>query len=198
MLPWIFLQRGAARAGAAALASGDRAAHEAGVDLLAARVSECRARGHGEQQQTTDKPIDLSHASSVSVHPLGRGRRVIRRRHSPHRTGGWVNYVRGKVGGRLLQTVTPASGRGGSPRALRRIQGGAALDTVVFESGYDSHSGRDAFIRTFGESGSTRGSRRWCASGACPRRVLLAPTSDPYLWDGLRGSRSVTWPECMR
>jgi AraC family transcriptional regulator of adaptative response/methylated-DNA-[protein]-cysteine methyltransferase len=37
--------------------------------------------------------------------------------------------------------------------ALRRIQEGAALDTVVFESGYDSHSGfRDAFTRTFGET----------------------------------------------
>lgn len=36
--------------------------------------------------------------------------------------------------------------------AFERIQEGAALDTVVFESGYDSHSGfRDAFTRTFGE-----------------------------------------------
>lgn len=39
--------------------------------------------------------------------------------------------------------------------ALRRIREGAALDTVVFESGYDSHSGfRDAFARTFGETPS--------------------------------------------
>lgn len=37
-------------------------------------------------------------------------------------------------------------------RAVQRIREGAALDTVVFESGYDSHSGfRDAFVRTFGE-----------------------------------------------
>ncbi len=36
--------------------------------------------------------------------------------------------------------------------ALQRIREGAALDTVVFESGYDSHSGfRDAFTRTFGQ-----------------------------------------------
>jgi AraC family transcriptional regulator of adaptative response/methylated-DNA-[protein]-cysteine methyltransferase len=37
--------------------------------------------------------------------------------------------------------------------ALQRIREGAALDTVVFESGYDSHSGfRDAFTRTFGKT----------------------------------------------
>ena len=42
--------------------------------------------------------------------------------------------------------------------ALERIREGVALDTVVFESGYDSHSGfRDAFARIFGE---TPGSRR--------------------------------------
>jgi len=37
--------------------------------------------------------------------------------------------------------------------ALSRIREGAALDTVVFDSGYESHSGfRDAFTRTFGET----------------------------------------------
>jgi AraC family transcriptional regulator of adaptative response/methylated-DNA-[protein]-cysteine methyltransferase len=37
--------------------------------------------------------------------------------------------------------------------ALNRIREGAALDTVVFDSGYDSHSGfRDAFARTFGNT----------------------------------------------
>ena len=35
--------------------------------------------------------------------------------------------------------------------ALNQIREGGALDTAVFESGYDSHSGfRDAFARTFG------------------------------------------------
>ena len=35
--------------------------------------------------------------------------------------------------------------------AFNRIREGAELDTVVFDSGYDSHSGfRDAFTRTFG------------------------------------------------
>jgi AraC family transcriptional regulator of adaptative response/methylated-DNA-[protein]-cysteine methyltransferase len=37
--------------------------------------------------------------------------------------------------------------------ALNRIREGVALDDVVFESGYDSHSGfRDAFVRAFGDS----------------------------------------------
>jgi AraC family transcriptional regulator, regulatory protein of adaptative response / methylated-DNA-[protein]-cysteine methyltransferase len=37
--------------------------------------------------------------------------------------------------------------------AEQRLRDGTALDTVVFESGYDSHSGfRDAFQRTFGET----------------------------------------------
>ena len=37
--------------------------------------------------------------------------------------------------------------------ALTRIREGAELDSVVFDSGYDSHSGfRDAFIRTFGKT----------------------------------------------
>jgi AraC family transcriptional regulator of adaptative response/methylated-DNA-[protein]-cysteine methyltransferase len=37
--------------------------------------------------------------------------------------------------------------------ALERIREGVALDAVVFESGYDSHSGfREAFTRTFGET----------------------------------------------
>ncbi|MBI4471013.1 MAG: methylated-DNA--[protein]-cysteine S-methyltransferase [Acidobacteria bacterium] len=41
--------------------------------------------------------------------------------------------------------------------ALTRIREGAALDHVVFESGYDSHSGfRDAFTRTFGETPGSR------------------------------------------
>lgn len=45
-------------------------------------------------------------------------------------------------------------------RALQRIREGAALDTVVFESGYDSHSGfRDAFVRTFGETPGRIGRR---------------------------------------
>jgi AraC family transcriptional regulator of adaptative response/methylated-DNA-[protein]-cysteine methyltransferase len=36
---------------------------------------------------------------------------------------------------------------------VQRIRDGEELDTVVFESGYDSHSGfRDAFQRTFGET----------------------------------------------
>ncbi len=36
--------------------------------------------------------------------------------------------------------------------ALSRIRGGGELDTAVFDSGYESHSGfRDAFARTFGE-----------------------------------------------
>ena len=37
--------------------------------------------------------------------------------------------------------------------ALNQIREGGALDTAVFESGYDSHSGfRDAFARTFGDT----------------------------------------------
>lgn len=37
--------------------------------------------------------------------------------------------------------------------ALHRIREGAALDSAVFDSGYDSHSGfRDAFAKTFGTS----------------------------------------------
>jgi AraC family transcriptional regulator of adaptative response/methylated-DNA-[protein]-cysteine methyltransferase len=37
--------------------------------------------------------------------------------------------------------------------ALHAIREGASLDTAVFESGYDSHSGfRDAFARTFGNT----------------------------------------------
>jgi AraC family transcriptional regulator of adaptative response/methylated-DNA-[protein]-cysteine methyltransferase len=57
--------------------------------------------------------------------------------------------------GMTFQAFTRARRLGG---ALERIREGAALDTVVFESGYDSHSGfRDAFARTFGE---TPGSHR--------------------------------------
>lgn len=46
--------------------------------------------------------------------------------------------------------------------AFEQIREGAELDTVVFESGYDSHSGfRDAFTRTFGETpGRRRAIRR--------------------------------------
>ncbi len=37
--------------------------------------------------------------------------------------------------------------------ALKQIREGAPLDSVVFDSGYESHSGfRDAFTRTFGET----------------------------------------------
>src|SRR5262245_15024650 len=41
--------------------------------------------------------------------------------------------------------------------ALQKIREGADLSTVVFESGYDSHSGfHDAFTRTFGETPGAR------------------------------------------
>jgi AraC family transcriptional regulator of adaptative response/methylated-DNA-[protein]-cysteine methyltransferase len=46
--------------------------------------------------------------------------------------------------------------------ALHQIREGAALDTAVFKSGYDSHSGfRDAFTRTFG-SPPGAGRKRAC------------------------------------
>ncbi|HBL25380.1 MAG TPA: hypothetical protein DD490_00925 [Acidobacteria bacterium] len=46
--------------------------------------------------------------------------------------------------------------------ALQRVQEGAELDSVVFESGYGSHSGfREAFQRAFGEPpGRRRGARQ--------------------------------------
>ena len=55
--------------------------------------------------------------------------------------------------------------------ALNRIREGSAVDAVVFESGYESHSGfREAFARTFGESpGSYR-------TGSC---VFLSWISSP-------------------
>ena len=55
--------------------------------------------------------------------------------------------------------------------ALHSIREGAPLDSAVFESGYDSHSGfRDAFVRTFG---NTPGKGR---NGNC---ILLAWLKSP-------------------
>jgi AraC family transcriptional regulator, regulatory protein of adaptative response / methylated-DNA-[protein]-cysteine methyltransferase len=55
--------------------------------------------------------------------------------------------------------------------ALERIQEGAELDTVVFESGYDSHSGfRDAFTRTFGETPGRLRKRGGGGAGVTERR----------------------------
>jgi len=58
-------------------------------------------------------------------------------------------YFQGQYG-MTFQAYTRARRLAG---ALNRIREGAALDTVVFDSGYDSHSGfRDAFARTFGKT----------------------------------------------
>ena len=58
-------------------------------------------------------------------------------------------YFQGQYG-MTFQAYTRARRLAG---ALNRIREGAALDTVVFDSGYESHSGfRDAFTRTFGET----------------------------------------------
>ncbi len=52
--------------------------------------------------------------------------------------------------GMTFQAYTRARRLGG---ALHRIREGMPLDSAVFESGYDSHSGfRDAFVRTFGNT----------------------------------------------
>ncbi|MBD0305950.1 MAG: methylated-DNA--[protein]-cysteine S-methyltransferase [Nitrospiraceae bacterium] len=75
--------------------------------------------------------------------------------------------------------------------ALNRIRDGGTLDTAVFDSGYESHSGfRDAFTRTFGDSpGSYRNGKcvfvSWLRSplgplvaGATAEGVCLLEFSD--------------------
>lgn len=61
--------------------------------------------------------------------------------------------------GMTFQAYTRARRLGG---ALHRIREGLPVDTAVFESGYDSHSGfRDAFARTFGST-PRNGRRQEC------------------------------------
>jgi AraC family transcriptional regulator of adaptative response/methylated-DNA-[protein]-cysteine methyltransferase len=52
--------------------------------------------------------------------------------------------------GMTFQAYTRARRLGG---ALKQIREGSEIDDVVFDSGYESHSGfRDAFVRTFGDT----------------------------------------------
>ncbi len=66
--------------------------------------------------------------------------------------------------------------------AFTKIRNGGTLDEVVFDSGFESHSGfRDAFNRTFGNApGRARqnGERVVCAMIESPLGPLLAGTSD--------------------
>ena len=76
-------------------------------------------------------------------------------------------YFQGRYG-MTFQAYTRARRLAG---ALKQIREGAALDSVVFDSGYESHSGfRDAFTRTFGEAPGKR------ANGEC---VLLSWLRSP-------------------
>jgi AraC family transcriptional regulator, regulatory protein of adaptative response / methylated-DNA-[protein]-cysteine methyltransferase len=66
--------------------------------------------------------------------------------------------------------------------AFTRIRNGGSLDEIVFDSGFESHSGfRDAFNRTFGEApGRARknGDRIVCAMIESPLGPLLAGVND--------------------